>query len=296
VDRSRGEAQPLKGRFRGDKELEAGSRAHYDDAAYYTKAYLRRTEDVDFYVKVARRIGGPVLEYGAGNGRIALPLARAGLSITGVDLSAEMLEDFARLRASEAPEVRRRITLRRGDMRSVRLRRRYRLILCTFNSLLHLYGRTDFERFFARVREHLAPGGRFVFDVSVPNPHELVRDPNRAYHSPRLKHPRTGEIVRYTERFDYDPVRQVLLVYMEFIPVSNPDDSWITPLAHRQLHPQELEALLHYNGFAIERVYGDFEGGTLDRSSEVMICICRASRPPARPKKRVPVAARRGPP
>jgi SAM-dependent methyltransferase len=282
VDRRRRETQPLRGRFPEDKELEAGSRAHYDDAAYYTKAYLRRTEDVDFYVKLAARFGGPVLEYGAGNGRIALPIARSGKTITGVDLSREMLADFARLRAGEPPPVRRRIGLRRGDMRSLRLHRRFRLVLCTFNSLLHLYSRVDFERFFARVREHLAPGGRFAFDISIPNPHELVRDPNRAYHSPRLRHPTTGDIVRYTERFDYDPLREILLVYMEFIPVSNPDASFVTPLAHRQLYPQELEALLHYNGFVIERAYGDFAGGPLDRSSDVMICICRTTERRAR--------------
>jgi SAM-dependent methyltransferase len=292
VDRHRPQARPLSGRWGADKELEAGSRAHYEDAAYYTKAYVRRSEDVDFYVALAEKFGGPVLEYGAGNGRIALPIARAGVAITGVDLSEEMLDDFEQKVQAEPDAVRRRVKLRRGDMRQVRLgAARFPLVLCTFNSLLHLYSRSDFERFFARVLHHLAPGGRFVFDVSIPNPHELVRDPNRAYHSPRLKHPRTGEIVRYTERFDYDPIREVLLVYMDFIPLSDPDASWITPLAHRQLYPQELEALLHYNGFVIDDVRGDFAGRELDRSSEVMVCTCRAARRRGG-RGKVPVAAR----
>jgi 2-polyprenyl-3-methyl-5-hydroxy-6-metoxy-1,4-benzoquinol methylase len=70
-----------------DRELEAGSRAHYEDAAYYTATYRRRIDDVAYYVTLAQNGGGPVLEYGVGNGRIALPIARHGVEITGVDHS-----------------------------------------------------------------------------------------------------------------------------------------------------------------------------------------------------------------
>jgi len=63
-------------------------------------------------------------------------------------------------------------------------------------------------------------------------------------------------MVRYTERFDYDYARQILFVAMEFLPEGRPKASWVTPLAHRQFYPQELEALLHYNGFAISNEPG----------------------------------------
>src|SRR4051812_22213938 len=92
-----------------DRELWAGTRAHYDDAAYYTKTYRRRTEDVAGYVKVALQSGGPVLEYGVGNGRIALPIARAGIDVTGVDLSRPMLDDLRAQLASEPASVRSRV-------------------------------------------------------------------------------------------------------------------------------------------------------------------------------------------
>jgi 2-polyprenyl-3-methyl-5-hydroxy-6-metoxy-1,4-benzoquinol methylase len=71
-----------------DRELEAGSLAHYEDPAYYAATYGRRIEDIAYYVALAQRLGGPVLEYGAGNGRIALPLARHGIEVVGVDHSA----------------------------------------------------------------------------------------------------------------------------------------------------------------------------------------------------------------
>ena len=267
-----------------DRELQVGSRAHYDDAAYYTKTYRARTDDVAFYERVAREADGPVLEYGVGNGRIALALARAGVPVTGVDLSAPMLDDLRARLAAEPREVRDRVKLRRGDMRQVRLRRRFPLVTCPFNAILHLYVRDDFERFFARVREHLAPGGRFVFDASVPSPYEQSRDPNRAYASPRLRHPTTGELVRYSERFDHDAARQVVFVSMEFTPIDAPEREWTTPLTHRQLYPLETEALLHYNGLEVIDVAGDFAGGPLDRFSDQAVWTCRlaGARRPAR--------------
>jgi len=269
----------LRGRraIRRDRELEAGSVAHYEDPAYYAKTYRARVEDVRYYVALAEARGGPVLEYGCGNGRISLPLARAGVEVTGVDLSAPMLADLRRRLRAEPEEVRRRVTLRRGDMRSARLGRRFPLVVCPFNAFLHLYTRRDVERFLARVTEHLTPRGELVFDVSVPEPAELARDPARAHFAPRFLYPEAqgeGTLVRYAERFDYDRVRQVLFVSMEFMPVSGAE-AWMTPLAHRQFFPEELAALLHYNGFAVTGRCGDFAGGPLEAGSATMILTCR---------------------
>jgi SAM-dependent methyltransferase len=286
VDRRRAEARTLTfSRSAGvDKELEVGSRAHYDDPAYYTKTYQKRADDVAFYVALAneharrKRRPGRVLEYGAGNGRVALPVAREGFVVTALDLSRPMLDDFEQRLGAEPLAVRRRVTLRQGDMRLVRLGRRFDLVTCPFNAFLHLYTRSDVELFLARVRDHLAPGGAFAFDVSVPNAHEMVRDPNRAYVCPRFRYPGTGEMIHYTERFDYDQARQILFVSMEFAPEGRTKDAWVTPLAHRQFFPQELEALLHYNGFSIEEAWGDYKGGKLDRYSEVMALLARPHR------------------
>ncbi len=256
---------------RPDRELEAGSRAHYEDPAYYAATYAGRIDDVAFYAGLARASGGPVLEYGIGNGRIALPTAREGVDVVGVDHSKPMLADLrARLRREPA-EVRPRVRAVRGDMRRMRLGRRFPLVVATFNTVLHLYTRRDVEQFLSRVREHLIPRGRFVVDLSVPVAADLARDPSRPFHVPRFRHPTTGEIVRNRERFDYDPVRQVLFVAMEFEPRGDPAAAWMTPLAHRQFFPCEWEALLHYNGFTVDRVEGDFTGGPLTRDSDTMV-------------------------
>jgi SAM-dependent methyltransferase len=254
-----------------DRELEAGSLAHYEDAAYYTATYARRLADVTFYVALARQAQGPVLEYGVGNGRIALPIARHGVEVVGVDHSPPMLRDLRQRLKREPEEVRRRVRVVRGDMRRARLRRRFPLVLCTFNTVLHLYTREDVEAFLARVRAHLAPGGRFVVDLSMPPLADLARDASHPFHAPRFRHPSAGTVVKNREYFDYDPARQVLFVSMEFEPLGSPEGAWTTPLAHRQFFPQEWAALLHYNGFGVDRVDGDFHGGPLAKDSDVMV-------------------------
>ncbi|MBV9946527.1 MAG: class I SAM-dependent methyltransferase [Myxococcales bacterium] len=270
---------------RRDRELDAGSLAHYEDPAYYTATYARRLEDVAFYVSLAARARGPVLEYGVGNGRIALPIARHGARVVGVDHSGPMLDDLrARLR-DEPADVAARVRLVRGDMRRVRVEGRFALVLCPFNAALHLYERRDVERFLARVQAHLAPGGRFVMDLSMPLPRDLTREPSRPFHAPRFRHPSTGTVVKNREVFDYDPVRQILFVSMEFEPVAAPERSWVVPLAHRVYFPQEWAALLHYNGFDVKRVEGDFQGGPLTRASDVMVWHTTARRAPTRARR-----------
>ncbi len=262
---------------RRDHELEAGSSAHYEDPAYYTKTYRRRVEDVRYYVELAVERGASVLEYGCGNGRITIPLGRAGVEVVGVDLSEAMLSDLRGRLLEEPAHVRERVEVRRGDMRVVDVRRRFPLVIVPFNAFLHLYTREDVEKFLARAKKHLAPRGELVFDISIPEPEELARDPKKPHFAPRFRYPGEdgGEMVRYSERFDYDKLRQVLFVAMEFHPLDG-KKTWMTPLSHRQFFPREIEALLHYNGFEITAQYGSFTGDPPDQQSQTLVLHARA--------------------
>lgn len=268
-----------------DLELEAGTRAHFEDADYYTQTYADRTDDVAFYVEAGVRAGGPVLEYGVGNGRIAIPLARRGVEVVGVDLSPPMLRDLRARLAREPEAVRARVRARRGDMRRVRLGERFPLVTCPFNAALHLYERVDVEAWLARVHEHLAPRGELLFDVSMPELSDLIRDPAKPYRTAPFVHPSAGK-VNYSEHFDYDRARQILFVSMVFEPSggrgkaarASAAETFTTPLAHRQFYPREMEALLHYNGFEVTELSGDFAGAPLVSTSEVMVFRARARR------------------
>jgi predicted RNA methylase len=262
---------------RVDAELRVGALAHFEDPAFYAQTYKKRLEDIAYYTQLARDFAGkhgPILEYGIGSGRVAISMAHVGATVFGIDHSRPMLADLARRLKREPRAIRDRVHARFGDMRRVKMRRRFPLVIAPFNVLLHLYTREDVERFLARVREHLAPRGAFVMDLSVPMPEDLARDPLRPLRAPKFRHPSAG-VVRYQEFFDYDRARQILFVTMDLTPESNPRASFAVPLAHRQFFPREWEALLHYNGFRIEHLYGDFSRGTFDTNSEVMVVHAR---------------------
>ncbi len=256
------------------KRIARGAVAHYEDAAYYDHAYKRRREDVAFYVALAKRTGGPVLELGAGTGRVTLALAAAGIDVVGVEPVAAMRKR-AKDKAEALPEAARaRLTLRAGDARKLRLGRRFPLVIAPFNMFMHLYTRRDLERALATVRAHLAPGGRFVFDVLTPDLRAMTRDPARLYRGPAVT--LDGRRYAYFEAFQYDAVQQVQLVSMVFQSLDDLADLRSVPLSQRQFFPEELTTLLHYNGFRVARRYGDFHGGPLGADSESQIIEARA--------------------
>lgn len=275
----------MKSAKRRDLELEAGARAHFEDPQYYAETYDWRDEDVLYYRAIAEE-RGEVLEHGIGNGRVALPIARAGVKVTGIDHTEAMLDHLRARLANEEPAVRKRVTLHQGDLRTKKLGRRFPLVICPFNAALHFYTREDVEQWLDRTREHLAPNGELVFDISVPLPKDLARDPNRAYRIPPFEHPNLGRVA-YREHFDYDAVRQVLFVSMFFEPAppkktakkkahpSQLTETFMTPLAHRQFFPREMEALLHYNGYDVREAYGDFARGPLVPASDIMVWHAR---------------------
>jgi SAM-dependent methyltransferase len=252
-----------------------GALAHYADPAYYTQCYRSRKHDVEYYVRLARAHAGPILEFGCGNGRVTRALAQAGLCVWGVDLSKPMLDDFEQWLQQAPPALRDRITLVHGDMRSVELDERFPLVLAPFNVLLHLYTRGDVERFLANVRHHLAPAGTFVCDVSVPSPSDLSRSPHRTYKAPSFVHPRTRQRIGYSERFEYDPMRQLLVVWMQFVPEDG-STPWTVPLTHRQFFPCELEGYFQQAGFSSYTLSSDFSDDPPSAHTDSLIVACRA--------------------
>jgi SAM-dependent methyltransferase len=131
-------------------------------AAHYEAWAAEMTEDVAFYVELARAADGPIVELAVGTGRVAVPVAReTGKRVIGLDLEPEMLE-LARANA-EAAGV--ELDLRLGDMRDFALDDPAALVICPFRSLLHLPTWTDRRRTFERVAAALLPGGRFAFNA-----------------------------------------------------------------------------------------------------------------------------------
>jgi SAM-dependent methyltransferase len=120
------------------------------------------TADVAFYVDLARQANGPVVELAVGNGRVAVPVAKAtGRRVIGVDSSPAMLELARNFAAEEGVEL----DLREGDMRDFAVDEPVALIYCPFRALLHLPMWADRRRTFERVAGSLLPDGRFAWNA-----------------------------------------------------------------------------------------------------------------------------------
>src|ERR1700693_1977082 len=110
-------------------------------AKHYGAAYAVNQDLVDlpFYLDLAKRSDGPVLEIACGTGRVLLPIAREGIGIEGVDNSESMLTILRRNLAREPREVRERVTVHEGDMRDFRLAQKFALVIIPFRPLQHMY-------------------------------------------------------------------------------------------------------------------------------------------------------------
>jgi SAM-dependent methyltransferase len=145
-----------------------GSREHgpvsWDEAFAdrYEEWSADMTADIAFYVGLARAADGPLVELAVGNGRVAIPVARAaGRTVTGIDASPAMLAQAQARAAAAGVEL----DLREGDMRDLALDEPAGLIYCPFRALLHLPSWADRRRTFERVTASLQPGGRFAWNA-----------------------------------------------------------------------------------------------------------------------------------
>jgi SAM-dependent methyltransferase len=211
-------------------------------------------EDVDFYVDEAVRSGGPVLELGVGTGRIAVPVARAGVRIVGVDSSEGMLA-VARESAARAGVE---LDLRHGDLRDPPVDEQFALVLLPFRTLLHMRTDADRRAALAAVRARLPEGGRFVFDVFTPGADDIAETHGRwLEREPGI-----------FERADWDEDARTLVLRVSGAGAE-------AELALAWLPVERWRELLAEAGFVVAGLYGWFDR-TPYAGHEDSIWVCRA--------------------
>ncbi|CAA9450852.1 MAG: SAM-dependent methyltransferase [uncultured Rubrobacteraceae bacterium] len=243
----------------------------YDPLADLYDLEYDHTYDLPFWLALAEREGGPVVEWGAGTGRLAAPLAGAGLDVTAVEVAENMIE-MGRAKGDAVDWV-------WGDMRGAALERRYGLAVCAFNSFLCLLSPDDALAFLHNAREHLKPDGLLGIEVSAFAPEELCEEAG----GPALRHDFTRERARGTlQRFSisrYDAASQLLRMrlFYELYEQETLENKRMHELAIRVLGRGELELMLRLAGFEVEAVYGGFEGEPFTAGSDHLIVLARRS-------------------
>jgi SAM-dependent methyltransferase len=202
---------------------------------------------VDFLAGLAR--GGAALELGIGTGRIALPLARRGVRVQGIDLSEAMV---ARLRAKPGGEE---IYVTIGDFASTRVDGTFSVAYLVFNTIQNLTSQDAQVACFENVAAHLAPGGCFVIEVGVPS---LQRLP-------------PGETVRafaltptYVGFDEFDVVRQGLISHHYRL---EGDRVELDSVPFRYVWPSELDLMARIAGMRLRERWGGWKREPFTRES-----------------------------
>ncbi len=260
-------------RYEESPDIVYNETAHLYD---HLPRYSRRM-DRDFYVAEARACGGRVLELGCGTGRVLLPIARAGVSITGLDLARAMLRVLEEKLAREPSEVRGRVRLVLGRMEEFDLGEEFALITTPFRSFQHLLGVDVQLACLERVRRHLAPAGRFILDVFNVDREVLCRAPDKeeVEDVPEVEVPDGSRLRRTSRVAGLHHTEQYMDLEM-FYYVTAPDGRtrrYVQAFKWRYFFRFELEHLLARSGFRVEAVYGNYDRSPLRDDSPEMIFI-----------------------
>lgn len=244
-------------------------------ARYYDVDAGLETEDLPFYLAIARRTGGPVLEVGCGTGRVLVPLARAGFDVVGVDVSPAMLALAAQRVAAAGPQS--KVSLVRADARRLDLVERFNLAFVALNSLMHFVGDGDPEDALSAIHRHLRPTGLLV--LALPNPEAtlLGESSGQLVHEWTRTAPDTGHQLLKLRSQTIDSARQVLRLTFVYDDVA-PDGTLrrtAIPFELRYFFPRELRLLLEKSRFAIEDFYGGYELEPFESDSEHMVVVAR---------------------
>lgn len=242
----------------------------YGEPALYD-ALLPARAHIPYYVDLARRQAGEVLELACGTGQLVVPIASAGFPTVGLDLSAAML-NTARERTAAAKVS---VEYVRGDMRNFDLGRRFALVFIARNSLLHLCSTEDILAAFAAVRRHLAPDGMFAFDVFNPDVRILAKPTGQRFPVTEVETELFGKL-SVDATHDYDSATQVNRGTW-YVSAPGKPDAWVFPVVVRSIFPQELPLLLAAGGFHLASRFGDLSQKPFGSASPQQVCLCEAA-------------------
>jgi SAM-dependent methyltransferase len=217
--------------------------------------------DLDLYLALAERTGGPILELAAGSGRLAVPLALAGNRVTAVDLDAAML---ARARAYAAREGLGDdlLTLVEADLLGLRLpdAGRYGLAFIALNSLMILASRDAQRAAFRTLADHLAPDGVATVDVWLPDADDLARYDGRIVLEWPRTDPETGRLVTKAGSATHDAATGTisLTTIFEEGEQGEPPHRWVRSDRLRLISADDLVVFAEEAGLVVEVLAGGY--------------------------------------
>lgn len=253
------------------------------DADLYDIVYAEYDDDIAFYVEEAQSANGPCLEMGCGTGRVLIPAAQAGATVVGVEPSQPMLARARRKIAALPPPIRSRITLARGDMRTIKSEQQFALVYAPFRAFLHLLTVDDQIAALRNIWQLLAPGGRLALNFFDPPIESIV-----AHNGPiggalhltgeTFFDPRTSHLLVEYATIHYNHYLQRIDQYYVYDELNR--DGRVVGRLYRNLQMRyvfrwEFEHLLYRCGFEPVALYGSFDRQSHLRTGQEQIWIAQ---------------------
>ena len=228
--------------------------------------------DLGFYKELALRSGNKALELGVGTARVAISLARAGVMVIGIDNSVDMLRVAKEKLAKETGDIRNRVILKRGDMRSFELRQSFPFIYVPASTFDHNITIEDRKQTLNCICRHLKKNGTFAFDLEQAMPDK----PEKSWWIDRKKTEDGKTVVRsiFTRKnrlkrtlsldlfYDVYKKGKMLERYHEYGEVA-------------VICKDEMIRLLEETGFKVVSVYGDFDKSEYQKDSPKLVLVTK---------------------
>jgi len=260
----------MQGGTKGTFMLDYDPLEGYRDAQAYDLEDGDYVADVPLTEQLARTLGGPLLDLACGTGTMALRLAAQGYPVTGLDIVPEMIEWASQKAAAQGISVEWVV----ADARTFHLQKQFSFIYMLGNAFQHFLTRADHKALLARVREHLRPEGCFLFVTRNPTLRNLFE---ARFAEPQKYTMEDGTQLIAAEQQHYDPITQIqhYTFHNQWLYPTGQQKEQTTRTALRYVFPQEMEALLFYNGFNIQACYGNWQQEPLTATSPSMIYVCQ---------------------
>jgi ubiquinone/menaquinone biosynthesis C-methylase UbiE len=246
-----------------------------DYAAYYDweNAQTVRRRDIEFWKRMASTVSAPILELGCGTGRVALPLARHGATVIGIDRSASMLAR-ARMRVRRA-KLHSRVKLIRGDIRHLPFPdKSFPLVMAPYGILQSLLDERLLSATLKDVQRVLGRNGRFGVELVADLPAWDECSNRVTFRSKRGPH---GKPIQLIESVTQDRRKHITRFEQEFVEGRGKSATRKKfRLAFRTLTVPQMVQRLEKAGLEVSALLGDYQGGPWDLRAEVWIILARA--------------------
>ncbi len=247
-------------------------------ADVYDLVYSYVQDDINFFVEESKESKGEILELGSGTGRVTIPIALAGCTVTGLDFSSDMIS-LARKKASDLLPSVGNLDFIQQDMRDFNLRKKFSKIFIPFRGFQSLLTVQDQELTLQSIKNHLGSDGKLIFTVFVPDPIMIADEYIPFSHFRDVKDPISGKNVSLWHEGEIDRFNQVM--YIRIIAKSMYANQTIVKDFEREFQIRysfrwEIFHLLNSCGFKVEEIYGDFLYSPYNEDSTEMVWVAKS--------------------